>query len=65
MPVQVKIFHDSGGSMDQFQKTINDWLAELSNLKIHHITQSQVRYGDLSGPMPITICIWYSEQKYE
>jgi hypothetical protein len=56
MRMQVEIFQETNHK--DLEKAINNWLGNSTNIHIEHITQSQVQHGQ-SGPMPITVCIWY------
>ena len=56
MPLQVEVFQETGHK--ELEKAINNWLGNSPNIRVEHITQSQVQHGQ-SGPMPITICVWY------
>ena len=56
MTINVRIFQATEAG--QLQQTINNWLDSVPDLHIEHVTQSQVQHGQ-SGPMPITVCIWY------
>ena len=61
MPIvmQVEIFQEPTLSAEELQKVINNWLGNHPNVRINHITQSQVQHGQ-TGPMPLTICVWYT-----
>jgi hypothetical protein len=59
MPMKVEIFQEA--KANELQTLINDWLGKHPNIRVDHITQSQIQHGEHMS-MPITICIWYTER---
>jgi len=62
MSMKVAIFQ--GKEPQELQSDINVWLSNNPDIHVDHVTQSQVQHGQ-SGPMPITVCIWYTEPQYK
>jgi len=62
MPMQVKVIQAT--EPNKLEELINGWLSDKASIHVDHVTQSQVQHGQ-SGPMPITVCIWYTIPKYE
>ena len=44
------------------EKDINGWLEDNPKIHIEHVTQSQGGWGEAGGPIPINVCIWYTEK---
>lgn len=58
--MKVEVF--GGNDLQILEDCINDWLMDLSNIRIHFITQS----SDAGTPDKVgytTIAIWYTEDK--
>jgi hypothetical protein len=58
MPMKVKIFCEKEPS--KLEESINDWLKTKPDIRVSHITQSQVQRGQTIS-LPVIVCIWYTE----
>jgi hypothetical protein len=58
MPMKVKIFCEKEPS--KLEESINDWLKTKPDIRVAHITQSQIQRGPTVS-LPVIVCIWYTE----
>jgi hypothetical protein len=58
MPMKVKVFCEKEPS--KLEESMNDWLKTKPDIRVAHITQSQVQSGQTIS-LPVIVCIWYTE----